>query len=376
MEEIFKQYDGILSKKIIEEVKDNLPKKVTKTQLKKIMEEVLREYKLSKVEPGESVGLIAAESIGEPGTQMTLNTFHLAGVSEVNVTVGLPRIIEIFDARKTVTSMMEIYLKSPYNKGQDIKKIAYSLKETSLSEVIKEISFSITEMVIKVEISERRLEEYQLDMDKLTKIVEKSIKGSTIKLDGNVLIIKPKAKDANINDTYKLKESIKKIYIKGVKGISQVLPIKKDEEFIIITAGSNLKGVFKLDFVDTTRTVSNELYETRDVLGVEAARQLIINEVFKVIETQGLDVDVRHIMLVADTMTATGEIKGITRFGIVREKISVLARASFETPIKHIIAASLSGEVDNLNSVVENVMINQPIPVGTGLPGLVTKIKE
>ena len=113
-----------------------------------------------------------------------------------------------------------------------------------------------------------------------------------------------------------------------------------------------------------------------DFLGIEAARQAIINEVYKVIENQGLNVDIRHIMLVADTMTFTGKVRGITRYGVVSEKSSVLARASFETPIKHIVAASLVGEKDPLNSVIENVMLNQPVPVGTGLPGLVTKVKK
>jgi DNA-directed RNA polymerase subunit A" len=110
------------------------------------------------------------------------------------------------------------------------------------------------------------------------------------------------------------------------------------------------------------------------VFGIEAARQAIIDEVFKVIEAQALNVDIRHIMLVADTMCASGEIKGITRYGVVSEKSSILARASFETPIKHIINAALVGEIDFLNSVVENVMLNQAVPVGTGLPGLRTRI--
>jgi DNA-directed RNA polymerase subunit A" len=112
------------------------------------------------------------------------------------------------------------------------------------------------------------------------------------------------------------------------------------------------------------------------VFGIEAARQAIIDEVFKVIEAQGLTVDIRHIMLVADTMCVSGGVKGITRYGVVSEKASVLARASFETPIKHIINAALTGEVDELDSVVENIMLNQPVPVGTGLPGLVTKVKK
>jgi len=153
------------------------------------------------------------------------------------------------------------------------------------------------------------------------------------------------------------------------------LPVKRKDEFVIITAGSNLSEILKLEFVDVARTTTNNIHEIAKVLGVEAARAAIIEEVFKVIESQGLNVDIRHIMLVADTMCTNGVIKGITRYGIVSEKASVLARASFETPIKHIINASLTGEKDNLTSVVENVMLNQAVPVGTGLPGLRVKLK-
>ncbi|HLC65351.1 MAG TPA: DNA-directed RNA polymerase subunit A'', partial [Candidatus Nanoarchaeia archaeon] len=137
-----------------------------------------------------------------------------------------------------------------------------------------------------------------------------------------------------------------------------------------------LKDVMQMEEVDTTRTTTNDVFEIEGVLGIEAARRAIIDEVFKVIESQGLNVDVRHIMLVADTMCTSGSVKGITRYGIVSQKSSVMARASFETPIKHIINASLIGETDNLNSVVENVMINQPVPIGTGLPKLRVKGHE
>ena len=164
------------------------------------------------------------------------------------------------------------------------------------------------------------------------------------------------------------------MFVQGIKGVTQVLPVKRGEEFIIVTAGSNLKKILEKDYVDPVRTTSNDIFEIYSVLGIEASRQAVVDEVFKVIEAQGLNVDVRHILLVADTMSSSGEVKGITRYGVVSEKASVLARASFETPIRHIINASLRGEVDKLNSVVENVMLNQAIPIGTGLPGLVTKI--
>ena len=116
--------------------------------------------------------------------------------------------------------------------------------------------------------------------------------------------------------------------IKGITGSSQVLPLKRGTEFMIIAAGSNLKKVLALNFVDTTRTTSNDIFEISSVLGIEAARQAVINEVCKVIESQGLNIDIRHIMLIADTMSFSGNIKGITRYGVVKEKSSILAKVT------------------------------------------------
>lgn len=366
----------LLPKKIIEDVEEYLPKQVSKEKLSKIYEKIYEEYKKALVDPGECVGLVAAESIGEPGTQMTLNTFHFAGVSEMNVTIGLPRMIEILDGRKELsTPMMEIYLESPYNKGKDVKKIALSIKETKLKEITKEFVINVADMAIEVLLDREKMKEMGVAMNVLKAIIAKSIKEANIKDKEDSIILKLKSKEESLNEIYRLKEKAKDVFVRGVKGIKQVLPIKRAEEFVIITAGSNMKEVLKIPQVDSKRTSTNNVSEIERVLGIEAARQAIINEVFKVIESQGLNVNVRHIMLAADTMCATGTIKGVTRYGVVSEKASVLARASFETPIKHIINAAMVGEVDNLNSVVENVMLNQPVPVGTGLPGLVTKAK-
>jgi DNA-directed RNA polymerase subunit A" len=194
--------------------------------------------------------------------------------------------------------------------------------------------------------------------------------------DKDKIILKVKPKEDELMETYRIKEKVKEIYIRGIKGISYLLPIKKQNEFIILTAGSNLKEVLEIPEVDETRTITNDIFEIQSVLGIEAARQAIINEASKVIEDQGLDIDMRHIIFIADVMTKSGDIKGITRSGITGEKESVLARASFEIPIKHMINASLLGEEDHLNSVIENVLLNQVVPLGTGLPGLVAKMKN
>lgn len=376
MHKDLEKYKDKLPLKLLQDIEEQVPG----SKVKKVAEKVYEEYLASRVDPGEAVGLIGAESIGEPGTQMTLNTFHYAGVAEMNVTVGLPRIIEILDGRKSIsTPKMEIFLKSPYNKGKNIRELAMQIKETKLKEIATEYGMNIVDMRVDVKLDSDKLDELELTPQQVAKAVDKALGlDAGAKIDGNTLVIKlkEKAEAKGLNALYRAKEKCKGAYVKGVKGISQVLPVKRGDEYIIITAGSNLKKVFEFDFVDSNRTTTNDIHEVREVLGIEAARQAIIDEVFQVIETQGLNVDIRHIMLVADTMTAGGEVKGITRYGVVSGKASVLARASFETPIKHLINASLRGEVDRLTSVVENVMLNQIIPVGTGLPQLVSKLEK
>ena len=372
-----KEFVGQLPMRVLEDLDKELPDKVSDTKFKKIMGLVTTEYRNSLAEPGECVGLVTAESIGEPGTQMTLNTFHFAGVSEMNVTTGLPRLIEILDGRAEIsTKMMEIYLKKPYSEGKDIRQIAESVKETRLKEYIREISIDVAETKMIIQLDGQAMKERKTSTAAIGKLLSKGLKGFDVKVDKDDTIkIKASGDDA-LGLIYKLKEKIKEAHIDGIKGITQVLPVKRGDEFVIVTAGSNLKEVLKREFVDTKRVTTNSIAEVESIFGIEAAREAIIREMAKVLKDQGISLDMRHVLLVSDAMTMGGRMLGVSRYGIVKEKPSVLARASFETPIRHIINASMVGEVDELNSVIENVMINQPVPLGTGLPALVTKGPE
>lgn len=376
MDKLMSEYSDKLPKKILEDIQDYVDKKggINQAKLKKVLDNTVTEYKNTKIQPGEAVGVISAESIGEPGTQMTLNTFHFAGVAEMNVTLGLPRIIEILDGRKVLhTPAMEIYLKAPYSKGKGIKEFALSLKEAKLNDITLEFSIILVDSEIEVKLDKEKMRSLGLTNSQVINSIAKQLKGFNIKDNKDSILLRSRSKEESLNEVYKVKEKIKDIHIKGVKNIKQVLPLKRGEEYVIMTAGSNLSEILQLEGVDNNRTTTNNIFEIQEVLGIEAARQAIIDEVFKVIENQGFNVDIRHIMLVADTMSISGILKGITRYGVVSEKSSTLARASFETPIKHIVNAALIGEVDNLNSVVENVMLNQAVPVGTGVPNLIMK---
>ncbi len=375
-EQLFQEYGRKLPQKVLREIEESVPAAISKEKLAKIMEETETLFRQSKVHAGECVGLVSAESIGEPGTQMTLDTFHFAGVSEMNVTTGLPRIIEIFDASKEIkTPMMEIHLDKSCRDLESIRKFAATIKETTFGELIEEYAFNLFEQSLRIKLNKVLLDDFELSAKELVAIIKPKSKNFQASSTEEGITLSYKGKPEEIKELYQLKEKLHTIKVKGVKGIRQVLPVKRGEEYIILTSGTNLKEILVRKEVDAVQTTSNDIHEVYEVLGIEAARQAIINEVYKVIEAQGLNIDLRHIMLVADIMCTAGKVKGITRYGVVSEKASVLARASFETPIKHLINAALEGEVDPLASVVENVMINQPVPLGTGLPGLVTKMK-
>ena len=375
-DDFLNQYAQKLPPLVLKELQEALPASVSKDKMQQILDEVQLIYSQAKINPGECVGLVSAESIGEPGTQMTLNTFHFAGVAEMNVTTGLPRIIEIFDATKEIkTPMMEIFLKSSHDDLDSIRQFAGTIRETMFGELVQEYAFNIFEQTLKVKFDPALLEDFNLSTKEITDLIKSKTKGFTVSTTDDQMVFVHKGKPEEIKELYNLKEKIKGLKVRGLKSIKQVLPVKRDDTYIVLTSGTNLKDILELKEVDALRTFSNDIHEINKVLGIEAARQAIMNEVFRVIEAQGLNIDVRHIMLVADIMCSSGVIKGVTRYGVVSEKASVLARASFETPIKHLINAALEGEVDPLASVVENVMINQPVPLGTGLPGLITKMK-
>ena len=333
--------------------------------------DVSRIHKNEKLDFGEAIGIVTAQSFGEPSTHMALNVFHFAGVQEMQITMGLPRLIEIFDARKKPSSpKMEIYLEKQYNNEKDSRIFAEKIKELTVKEISSMINLDFSDKNIEIKIDRKNLKKTHISIEKIVEKI-KDIGYPTKTKDDSIIVNAP---SLNFREIYKLKEKIKRMIISGIKGIQQVLIVKKEKNFVIITLGTNLSKIINLKEVDKSRTISNDLYEVAEIFGIEAARSLIIEEIKKVINTQGLDIDIRHLKLIADSMTNTGGIKGITRMGIIAQKSSILARATFETPTRQFVNASIKGSRDKLLSVIENIILNQPVPVGTGLPGLFVRV--
>ncbi|WP_290597094.1 MULTISPECIES: DNA-directed RNA polymerase subunit A'' [unclassified Archaeoglobus] len=372
-------YDSIINQypfppSVKEEIKAELEKNnVNKTNAKKIVEKCYQAYLANLMEPGEAAGIVAAQSIGEPGTQMTMRTFHYAGVAEINVTLGLPRLIEILDVRKNPsTPMMTIRLLPEYAQDREkAREVANRIEATYVRDVA-DIEVDIRRLTIIIRPDTRVLERKGLSAEdlknKISKVLKTEVEESE---DGSFVaqIAEPSYKTL-MTAFEKLKDTV----IMGIKEIKRVIIRKEDDEYVLYTEGSNLKKIMKVKGVDFTRTTTNNIYEIYEVLGIEAARNAIIKEALDTLEEQGLEVDPRHIMLVADVMTADGELRQIGRHGVAGEKQSILARAAFEMTVNNLLDAAVKGEVDYLKGITENIIVGQPIKLGTGDVELVLKL--
>lgn len=360
--------------------KHDAGKDVSDAQFNEIMDRIAREYAMTRVQACEAVGINAAHSIGEPGTQMTMRTFHFAGVAEINVTLGLPRLIEIMDARKEPsTPTMTIYLDKEYRANRDkAREVSWMIEAAPLHE-FGDIETDIADMCVRVEVNKDVCKKRKIDIKDILERAPKKIRDKRHYRDFDVeieddakLVFIPKDRESYQN-LFQLADHVRLVVVQGIDDIKRVVVRKENDEYILHTEGSDLKNVFEIEGVDCTRTKTNNIAEIAATLGIEAARASIIDEAYSTLKEQGISVDRRHIMLVADIMCMDGEVKQIGRHGIAGEKESVLSRASFEVTVNHLLDASVAHEYDDLCGVTENVIVGQPIQLGTGDVKLMAK---
>lgn len=340
------------------------------------------------IAPYEAVGVVAAQSIGEPGTQMTMRTFHYAGVAE-HVPTGLPRLIELVDAKKEPkTPIIDIHLKSDHKRSQTAaEKIARELSMVTVSSVAR-VEDDLINRRILVIFNEKDASALGVTFTTLRKALEAYSRHIRVK-DNKVLLqvksvdtpekeaadlLKPKSKSRSAAKpkvvtariVRKLTNRIRDTVVKGIRGVHRAVVIRDGDEYFVRAGGWNIVEAMEHPAVDPKRIYTNNLREIERIFGVEAARNALIKEIKDVMDMQKLFVDVRHIMLIADAMCFSGEITSIGRHGLSGHKVGVLGRAAFEETIKHLVQASAFSEEDRLMGVTENIIIGQTVPVGTG----------
>ena len=310
-------------------------------------------------------------------THNTMNTFHYAGVAEIDVTQGLPRLIELVDARKEPdTPMMTVYLEDEYaEKREKAHEVVWSLEASKIL-ALGDVSTNVADMVVRIDLNEDTLLERWPTVDdpnlvaqEISETIDDKL-GVSTRQKGMAIEFGPN--EPSYRELLQLVEQLREIVFKGIEDITRVVIRKEeldsgDEEFVLYTEGSAFGTVLDIEGVDASRSTCNNIHEIRSELGVEAAREAIINETTDTLREQGLDdVNVRHLMLVADIMTNEGTIESIGRHGISGSKDSVLARAAFEVTVNHLLDAAIHGQSDDLNGIIENVIAGKPISLGTG----------
>jgi len=361
-----KKYTKTFSPRLISAVNDALhASQLSKEGIETVCKKGLELYDKSRVEPGQAVGIVTAQSIGEPGTQMTLRTFHTAGIAEKNVTLGLPRIIELVDARKKpATPAMDIYLDKKIKASRESAiSVARNILETSIRDLVIDVETDHSTEII-LEFDSERLKARNCTMDDVISVLEPNKKFTQKAVKDNVIITLVEESDSITVNT--LLNKIRKTIVKGVPEIERVTLKEENGEWVIQTTGSNLLKVLDVEGIDKFNVRTNNIFEIGITLGIEAARNSLISELKATLENQGLEVDIRYLMLVADLMCHKGHLQQIGRHGIAGSKDSVLARAAFEITVPTIARAAKEGEIEELKGITENVIVGSQIPIGSG----------
>lgn len=376
--------------------------KISTKQLAMFIASALKKYDRAKVEPGTAVGAIGAQSIGEPGTQMTLKTFHFAGVASMNVTLGVPRIKEIINASKTISTPI-IKASLANNRDERTARIVKGRVEKTLLKDISEYMedvYTSHDAFIAVKIDFDVVEKLQLHLtlpqiaDAITRHPKLKISYGDIALDptNGLIHVRFRPQDTAASSTStsgsstitampksvasayssSLLRSLPDVVVCGFPDISRaVINIQSDNTKELLVEGYGLQNVMTTDGVVGHETLTNHILEMRQVLGIEAARSSIINEINNTMSSHGMSVDPRHIQLLGDVMTFKGEVLGITRFGLAKMRDSVLQLASFEKTTDHLFDAAFYMKTDKVEGVSECIILGQSMRIGTGSFGLV-----
>ncbi|CAJ1951517.1 unnamed protein product [Sphenostylis stenocarpa] len=358
---------------------------ITRRQLEVFLNICLSRYHSKKMEAGAPVGATGAHSIGEPGTQMTLKTFHFAGVASMNVTLGVPRVKEIMNGNKKISTPIITAILEKGDNANTARIVKGRIEKTNLGQVAKSIKVVMTSRLASVDITldMERIQDAHLNID--ANIVKESIlqtkktklKPEHIKiLDIKKLRVVPQDADRSKLhfQLHYLKNLLPTVVVKGIKTADRVViskeedKITKAEKFKLLVEGTGFREVMGIEGVDGCKTLSNHILEVRDTLGIEAARECIVKEIkYTMVDTHGMNIDTRHMMLLADVMTATGHILGINRFGISKMGKSVLMLASFERTADILFQASVRGRDDSIGGVSESIIMGIPITIGSGM---------
>ena len=356
---------------------------VGELQLKEFFKELWIKYIKAKVSPGEAVGAVAGQSIGEPGTQMTLKTFHFAGVASMNITLGVPRIREIINYTQNISTPViyaNLVQEDDLTAAKIVKGRIEKIKLNRICKYIKEV-ISPDSCYIKVKLDKEYIQSSHLEISihNVRDALLLNKKKLNLKLKENHIIIKNDTKlviyppETDRDNLYFSLESLMKnlpeIIVSGISTVNRIVINKQDKDdkkYMLAVEGTGLLDIMKTDGIDFKKCKSNNISEILNTLGIEAARKSIIYELNYTFEGHSIHVDKRHLGLISDLMTFKGTVYGFQRFGMIKMKDSVFLNSSFERTNDILFDAAIYGNVECLRGVSEAIIVGKTSPIGTG----------
>mmetsp|Transcript_2271 Transcript_2271/g.6882 ORF Transcript_2271/g.6882 Transcript_2271/m.6882 type:complete len:722 (+) Transcript_2271:1-2166(+) len=361
----------------------------------------MRKYLASKVEPGTAVGAVGAQSIGEPGTQMTLKTFHFAGVASMNITLGVPRIKEIINAAKKIsTPIIKAELDQPFDLTA-ARVVKGRMERTELGQICESVVevYDLVECYISVKLDLALIERLHLAVT-VASVRTSILAAPKMKLHENDVRVRSSAEvrvhparasreHLALPELHRLRGMLLTVLVCGIKEVTRAVITQKEEGeksevektsggpcYKLLVEGAGLRDVLGVRGVRGGATRSTHIAEVEKTLGIEAARQTIMDEIQYTMGQHGMEIDCRHVTLLADVMCFRGEVLGITRFGVPKMKQSVLMLASFEKTTDHLFEAAVHSRTDAIRGVSECIILGIPIPLGTGIFKLLQQVPK
>ncbi len=335
-----------------------------KEELKKRLEALVEK---SKFECGEALGIVTTQSLSEPATQMTMRAYHFAASAGIRMASGLPRLIELFDLRKEIDNVATIYLLD--NSKESAEEVARNIVESKLNDVLSNIYYDIPNSQVTLEFT--GLKELEITLENVLSIVKKYVKKYPSSIADDVINLE---EVKTYSEFRVLKQKLINLSIKGIKGTKETIILKDGDGWTIQVKGGSFEKFMLIDGVDTINTTTTDIMAVKSVLGVEAARNVLMNEINKTLEEQGVGVDKRYLGVVGDVMSVNGGLEPMNRYGLMKTKQSVLARLNFEETIKILFDSAVNNDKDDLNTLISNLVLNKVCPIGTGTVKLEWKV--
>ncbi|ORC93261.1 DNA-directed RNA polymerase III largest subunit [Trypanosoma theileri] len=370
---------------------------LTRTMVTRFLAQCGSKYIHKICEPGTPCGAIAAQSVGEPSTQMTLRTFHFAGVASMSITQGVPRLVEIINANRNiatpvVTAPVRRLLVQPMKGNekaeeesqevfeQRVRGVKAQVERVLLKEITSEMVevCTATEFYLRIHLNMSVISKLRLPINAIT--VRERILAAGARPMSPLRLLREDCIEVMSLDTLavypyfleahrvhfnirNLLTLLPDVVVGGIAGINRAMISSSGAE--VLAEGAELRAVMNLPDVDAPRVMCNHVAVVERVLGIEAARQVIVSEIQGILKAYSLSIDVRHVYLLADLMTQRGVVLGITRYGIQKMNFNVLTMASFERTTDHLYSAAATQRVDRNLSVSESIIVGKPVPLGT-----------